>query len=257
MGYRTIEVEPAGAPLGAEVRGVDLSGPPPDAAIAEIREALLAHQVLFFRDQHLSIAQHMALGRCFGELDVHPYHPHLEGHPEVLVLETDQSKPTIAAGDAWHADLTALERPPLSDLMPALAEASRTVGSPQIRNRGTLGGNLGTASPAGDAIPPLLAGHARVRVASVDGERELPLAEFLTGPRQNALRANELIAGIRLEQVRGPQTFMKVGPRMAMAIAVGLFSTISAHQRSISASSSSAGTTALTKPISSAWPAVY
>ncbi len=117
MGYQTIEVEPAGAPLGALVRGVDLSGPPPDDTIAEIREALLAHQVLFFRDQSLTIAQHVALGRRFGELDVHPYHPHLPGQPEVLVLETDQSKPTIAAGDAWHADLTALPRPPLGSIL--------------------------------------------------------------------------------------------------------------------------------------------
>ncbi len=117
MGYQTIEVEPAGAPLGAEVRGVDLSGPPPDSVIGEIREALLVHQVLFFRDQELTIEQHLALGRCFGELDVHPYHPHLEGRPEILVLETDQGKPQIAAGDAWHADLTALERPPLGSIL--------------------------------------------------------------------------------------------------------------------------------------------
>ncbi|MGH3092625.1 MAG: FAD binding domain-containing protein, partial [Gaiellaceae bacterium] len=69
--------------------------------------------------------------------------------------------------------------------LPALAEASRTVGSPQIRNRGTIGGNLGTASPAGDALPPLLVESAEVEVASVRGERVLPLAEFLVGPKQN------------------------------------------------------------------------
>jgi taurine dioxygenase len=117
MSQHTIEVRPLGAALGAEIAGVDLAKPQPDGTIKEIREALLAHQVIFFREQSLTIEQHEALGRCFGDLDIHPYHPHLEGHPEVLVLETDQTKPEIAAGDAWHADLTALERPPLGSIL--------------------------------------------------------------------------------------------------------------------------------------------
>ena len=75
----------------------------------------------------------------------------------------------------------------LAEAMPALAEASRTVGSPQIRNRGTIGGNLGTASPAGDALPPLLVEGARVELASARGVRELPLADFLVGVKRNAL----------------------------------------------------------------------
>ena len=83
--------------------------------------------------------------------------------------------------------------PPLAELLPALAEAARTVGGPQIRNRGTIGGNLGTASPAGDALPPLLIGDAVVEVASLRGERGLPLVEFLTGPKRNALSEGELI----------------------------------------------------------------
>src|SRR4051812_11498374 len=70
----------------------------------------------------------------------------------------------------------------LAEALPALAEAARTVGGPQIRNRGTIGGNLGTASPAGDALPPLLVGGATVELASVRGERSLPLTEFLVGP---------------------------------------------------------------------------
>src|SRR3954454_24563401 len=75
----------------------------------------------------------------------------------------------------------------LGAALPALAEASRTVGSPQIRNRGTIGGNLGTASPAGDALPPLLVESAEIEVASARGTRSLPLTEFLVGPKQNAL----------------------------------------------------------------------
>jgi len=111
-------------------------------------------------------------------------------------------------------------RPPLAELMPALAEASRTVGGPQIRNRGTLGGNLGTASPAGDALPPLLVEGAEVEAASVRGTRTVPLPEFLVGPKRNALAADELIVAVRLRPSRAPQTFMKVGPRNAMVIAV-------------------------------------
>jgi CO/xanthine dehydrogenase FAD-binding subunit len=104
--------------------------------------------------------------------------------------------------------------------LPALAEASRTVGSPQIRNRGTIGGNLGTASPAGDALPPLLVEDAEVQIASVRGERRVPLREFLLGVKQNVLAPDELVVSVRVEPSRSPQTFMKVGPRNAMVIAV-------------------------------------
>jgi CO/xanthine dehydrogenase FAD-binding subunit len=109
---------------------------------------------------------------------------------------------------------------PLRSLLPALAEASRTVGSPQIRNRGTIGGNLGTASPAGDALPPLLVEEAEVEVASATGSRRLALDEFLVGPKRNALRADELIVAVHVRPSEASQTFMKVGPRNAMVIAV-------------------------------------
>jgi CO/xanthine dehydrogenase FAD-binding subunit len=111
-------------------------------------------------------------------------------------------------------------RAPVAGALPALAQASRTVGSPQIRNRGTVGGNLGTASPAGDALPPLFVEGGEVEVASVRGERRLALDEFLLGPKRNALADDELILGVRVEPGGQPQTFMKVGPRNAMVIAV-------------------------------------
>ena len=110
--------------------------------------------------------------------------------------------------------------PPLAHLLPALAQASRTVGSPQIRNRGTIGGNLGTASPAGDALPPLLVEHAQVELASTRGTRTLPLREFLVGPKRNAAEPDEIVTAVRLEPSGAAQTFMKVGPRNAMVIAV-------------------------------------
>jgi CO/xanthine dehydrogenase FAD-binding subunit len=104
--------------------------------------------------------------------------------------------------------------------LPALAEASRTVGGPQIRNRGTIGGNLGTSSPAGDALPPLLVSGAQVRVASVRGERVLPLQEFVTGVKRNALEDDELILDVTVGAGPARETFMKVGPRNAMVISV-------------------------------------
>jgi CO/xanthine dehydrogenase FAD-binding subunit len=121
--------------------------------------------------------------------------------------------------------------PPLAELLPALAEAARTVGGPQIRNRGTIGGNLGTASPAGDALPPLLIGDAVVEVASLRGERALPLVEFLTGPKRNALVEGELIMGVRVRVDAQPQTFMKIGPRNAMVISVVSLALTVDHER--------------------------
>jgi CO/xanthine dehydrogenase FAD-binding subunit len=107
--------------------------------------------------------------------------------------------------------------------LPGLAMASRTVGSPQIRNRGTIGGNLGSASPAGDAHPSLLASGAIVELASVAGTRRLPARDFFIGPKRNAMRKDELIAAFLIEPARGPQQFSKVGTRNAMVIAVCSF----------------------------------
>jgi CO/xanthine dehydrogenase FAD-binding subunit len=110
--------------------------------------------------------------------------------------------------------------PSLAEALPALAEAARTVGGPQIRNRGTIGGNLGTASPAGDALPPLLVCGAEVQIGSIHGERIVPLSEFIVGPKRNVLAEDELILGVSVEATESRQTFMKVGPRNAMVIAV-------------------------------------
>ena len=119
----------------------------------------------------------------------------------------------------------------VAQALPALAEASRTVGSPQIRNRGTIGGNLGTASPAGDALPPLLVEGAVVEVASVRGVRQVPVAEFLVGVKRNALEPDELIVAVHVDPSRQPQTFMKVGPRNAMVIAVCSLAVIADRER--------------------------
>jgi CO/xanthine dehydrogenase FAD-binding subunit len=111
----------------------------------------------------------------------------------------------------------------LGELLPGLAMAARTVGSPQIRNRGTVGGNLGAASPAGDCHPVLLAAGAAVEVTSVRGPRQIPAAEFFLGPKRNALAPDELITSVLIPVAPGPQQFAKVGTRNAMVIAVCAF----------------------------------
>ena len=167
----------------------------------------------------------------------HPDAVPIQGGTDVMVeLNFDRARPEamlnlneVAELRGWSREngtlrlgsgLTYTEAMQLNEPLRALAEASRTVGGPQIRNRGTIGGNLGTASPAGDALPPLLVYGALVEVGSVHGARLVPLEEFLVGPKRNALEPEELILGVRVP-VPGPrQTFMKVGPRNAMVIAV-------------------------------------
>jgi len=109
-----------------------------------------------------------------------------------------------------------------SDLgeFPPLVQAARTIGSPQIRNRATIGGNLATASPAGDALPVLAAYGGEVLLASVRGERRLRWDEFLLGPKRTALAEDELIVGVEWPVVDGPGSFAKVGTRNAMVIAI-------------------------------------
>jgi len=112
----------------------------------------------------------------------------------------------------------------LGDRLPGLAMAARTIGSPQIRNRGTVGGNLGTASPAGDCHPPLLAAGAVIEAASVRGTRQIGADDFYTGVKRNALEPDELVAAVYLPLPSGPEQFSKIGTRNAMVIAVAAFS---------------------------------
>jgi CO/xanthine dehydrogenase FAD-binding subunit len=111
----------------------------------------------------------------------------------------------------------------LADRLPGLAMAARTVGSPQIRNRGTVAGNLGAASPAGDCHPALLAAGASVEVESVRGLRVIPIDEFFVGVKRNALAPDELIRATLVPVATGPQQYSKIGTRNAMVIAVAAF----------------------------------
>jgi CO/xanthine dehydrogenase FAD-binding subunit len=132
--------------------------------------------------------------------------------------------------------------------MPAfkpLVQASRSVGSPQIRNRGTVGGNLGTASPAGDALPVLAAYDADVVVRSrARGERSLPWHAFLIGPKKTALAPDELIVGARWPRFRAAGSFSKIGTRNAMVIAIaGLCLVMDDDRRRVNVALGSVGPT--------------
>jgi CO/xanthine dehydrogenase FAD-binding subunit len=131
--------------------------------------------------------------------------------------------------------------------VPGLAIAARTVGSPQIRNCGTVGGNLGAASPAGDCHPPLLAANAEIEVASAArGIRHIPARDFYLGPKHNALADDELIAAVHVASAPGAQQFAKVGTRNAMVIAVCSFAlVIDPEQRRVGTGIGSAGPTPL------------
>lgn len=115
---------------------------------------------------------------------------------------------------------TDLLDPELARLAPALAAAARTVGSPQIRNAGTIGGNLQTASPAGDTLPVLFALDAQVELASAAGLRSVPVTDFVLGPKRTALAPDELVTAVRVPVAAGPQEFLKIGVRNAMVIAI-------------------------------------
>ncbi len=114
--------------------------------------------------------------------------------------------------------------------LPMLVLASREVGSPQIQNRGTLGGNVANASPAGDTLPVLAVAEAVVVLRSVDGERRVPFNAFYTGYRRTVMRSGELIAAIEIPPVEGRQWFRKVGTRAAQAISKVVMAAVRAPQ---------------------------
>jgi CO/xanthine dehydrogenase FAD-binding subunit len=122
----------------------------------------------------------------------------------------------VGAGVPWAA----MEGGELARLVPALAQAARTVGSPQIRAAGTLGGNLATSSPAGDGLPVLWALEATVEVASSSGVRRVPATAFTVGVKRHVLQPGEMITAVECPVVRGWQGYAKVGPRNAMVISV-------------------------------------
>jgi CO/xanthine dehydrogenase FAD-binding subunit len=126
----------------------------------------------------------------------------------------------------------------------ALREAARTIGSPQIRNAGTIGGNLGTASPAGDTLPVLAALDATVVLRSISGERRVKFTEFMTGPKKSVRRTDELISGAEWDDTGPAQAYMFVSSRNAMAISVaGLALVVDRDRRRVGCGLGSCGPT--------------
>ncbi len=160
----------------------------------------------------------------------------------------------LGAGSTY----TQLMEPDVAEVAPALAQAARTVGSPQIRNAGTIGGNLATASPAGDTLPVLHALGAEVELAraspgGVEHRRE-PVGDFLTGPKATTLLPGELIVGVRVPVRRGPQEYLKVGVRNAMVIAVASVALVlDLDARTVGVGLGSVGPTALGVPEAAGW----
>jgi CO/xanthine dehydrogenase FAD-binding subunit len=156
----------------------------------------------------------------------------------------------IGAGCTW----TELMASDFAALVPALAEAARTVGSPQIRNAGTLGGNVATCSPAGDGLPVLSALNATVELASVRGRRTLSIHEFMVGVKRTAREHDELITAIEIPIVNGWQGYAKVGVRNAMVIST---CGVCLHRdgSNVAVALGAVGPTILRAPESEAWVA--
>jgi CO/xanthine dehydrogenase FAD-binding subunit len=161
--------------------------------------------------------------------------------PELEEWGGDNGRIRVGAGVTYTRAIAELE-----DKLPGLTIASRTVGSPQIRNRGTIGGNIGSSSPAGDALPPLYASDAEVELASTTGTRRVPISDFIKGPKRNDLKPDELIAAFHVPEADGPQQYSKIGTRNAMVIAVCSFG-LALHlaQRKVATCIGSAGPTPL------------
>lgn len=167
-------------------------------------------------------------------------------------VDDDDGPDVVVLGAA--TTYTTLLSPELSALLPALAQAARTVGSPQIRNTGTIGGNLATGSPAGDTLPVLVAHGASVELATSTSRRTLPVAEFLVAPKRTALRPGELITAVRVPVVPGPGEFLKIGVRNAMVIAVANCALVlDPLRRTVRCALGSVGPVPVRDPATEAW----
>lgn len=114
--YEAITVAKLTPIIGAEIGGVDLTKPLGNQAIAEIHRALAEHLVIFFRDQRITPDQHLAFGRLFGELHIHPAAPAEPGRPELMIIHADKDSPR-ANGEGWHSDVSCESEPPMGSIL--------------------------------------------------------------------------------------------------------------------------------------------
>ena len=180
MTDQTIEIQPLNPVVGAEVHGIDLRKPLGNRAFQEVHDALMKHQVIFFRNQDITTEQHKAFGRMFGELHIHPAAPSPENHPEILVIHADENSKRVA-GNGWHSDVSCDEEPPMGSIL-------------HLRTVPPSGGDTMFASmyAAYDALSESLKGYlsgltaihsgehvyrGRYRVAVDDRDRSFPESE--------------------------------------------------------------------------------
>ena len=116
MTYQKIGVDPLSPIIGAEVSGVDISKPLDKDVLEEVNRALLDHQVIFFRDQEMSLERHKAFGRNFGSLHIHPTAAKIDGHPEILIIHADENSKAVA-GMKWHSDVSCDLEPPMGSIL--------------------------------------------------------------------------------------------------------------------------------------------
>ena len=133
MASETIAIRKLTPAIGAEISGVDLAGPLSNSQVSELHDALMAHQVIFFRDQTLSVDQHKAFGRLFGELLVHPAaRAEVDGHPEIRVVHADE-RTKVATGEVRHSDMSCEAEPPMGSIL-YLHETPESGGDTQFAN---------------------------------------------------------------------------------------------------------------------------
>jgi CO/xanthine dehydrogenase FAD-binding subunit len=142
----------------------------------------------------------------------------LRNIPELREWSIDKANDTITIGAGLPYSF--IEKGEIALNVPALAQAARTVGSPQIRAAGTIGGNLGTCSPAGDTLPVLSALDAVIHLQSIEGPRSVSFGDFMVGPKRNSRRPDEVITAVTLPITGQRQGYSKVGVRNAMVISV-------------------------------------
>ena len=159
MNYEIIEVRALTPRIGATVEGINLAQPLSEQVFQEVHDALMRHQVLFFYNQSITIDEHLALGRQFGDLHVHPGSPSPDGYPEVLVIHAD-AKSTKISGEHWHSDVSCDEQPPMGSIL-------------NLHTVPETGGDTIFASmySAYDALSESMKAHLEGLTATHDGEQ--------------------------------------------------------------------------------------
>ena len=159
-----LDIRPLTAVIGAEVHGLDLREPLSDASSRALQQALLDHQVLFFRNQAITPSEHIAFSRRFGELLVHPFGPVHAEHPEIIVL--DQVRPRGEGTDIWHADTTYMPQPPLGSVLRALEV-------PEVGGDTCFANMIAAYEALSPAMQEMLVGLRAVHYIAVPVERAL------------------------------------------------------------------------------------